>query len=186
MVKNITIYSATLMNKVFEVIEAKNIFNLSYNKISILTHPHSYLHAIIKFKNGLIKLLMHDPDMKIPIFNSIYDSRINTFQSHPLNLRILNNLNLNHADIKKFKSIKLLNKLPNHSSLFETILVTINDYLVHKFLNKKINFQDLNNLIYKISNFKEFIKYKRIKPKSVESIYRLRDYVSTKLENLSV
>jgi 1-deoxy-D-xylulose-5-phosphate reductoisomerase len=184
--KKITIDSATLMNKVFEVIEAKNIFNLSYNKISILTHPHSYLHAIIKFKNGLIKLLMHDPDMKIPIFNSIYDSGINSFQSHPLNLKILNNLNLNHADIKKFESIKLLNKLPNHSSLFETILVTINDYLVHKFLNKKINFQDLNNLIYKISNLKEFIKYKRIKPQSVENIYRLRDYVSTKLENLSV
>ena len=72
--KKITIDSATLMNKVFEVIEAKNIFNLSYGKISILTHPKSYLHAITKFKNGLTKLLLHDPDMKIPIYNSIYSS----------------------------------------------------------------------------------------------------------------
>ena len=55
--KKITIDSATLMNKVFEVIEAKNIFNLPYNKISILTHPNSYIHAIIKFNNGLIKIL---------------------------------------------------------------------------------------------------------------------------------
>ena len=68
--KKISIDSATLMNKVFEVIEAKNIFNLPYNKISILTHPNSYIHAIVKFGNGLTKILVHDPDMKIPIYNS--------------------------------------------------------------------------------------------------------------------
>ncbi|MDC3117857.1 1-deoxy-D-xylulose-5-phosphate reductoisomerase [Candidatus Pelagibacter sp.] len=66
--KKITIDSATLMNKVFEVIEAKNIFDINYSKISILTHPKSYVHAIIKFKNGLTKFLIHKPDMKIPIF----------------------------------------------------------------------------------------------------------------------
>ena len=54
--KKITIDSATLMNKVFEVIEAKNIFNIDYDKISILTHPKSYLHAIVNFKNGLVKI----------------------------------------------------------------------------------------------------------------------------------
>ena len=69
--KKITIDSATLMNKVFEVIEAKNIFDIDYNKISILTHPKSYLHTIVKFRNGLSKFLIHDPDMTIPIYNSI-------------------------------------------------------------------------------------------------------------------
>ena len=68
--KKITIDSATLMNKLFEVIEAKNIFNIKFNKISILTHPSSYVHSIIKFKNGITKILIHDPDMKIPISNS--------------------------------------------------------------------------------------------------------------------
>ena len=52
------------MYKVFEVIEAKNIFDISYDKISILTHPKSYVHTIIKF-NGLSKLLIHEPDMTI-------------------------------------------------------------------------------------------------------------------------
>ena len=55
--KKITIDSATLMNKVFEVIEAKNIFNIDYDKISILTHPKSYLHAIVNFKNGLVQII---------------------------------------------------------------------------------------------------------------------------------
>ena len=77
--KKISIDSATMVNKVFEVIEAKNIFSFDYNKISILTHPKSYVHTIIKFKNGLTKLLLHDPDMKIPIYNSIYSSMFRFF-----------------------------------------------------------------------------------------------------------
>ena len=69
--KKISTDSATLMNKVFEVIEAKKIFNLELKKFSIIIHPKSYIHAIVKFKNGLIKLVAHDTDMKIPILNSI-------------------------------------------------------------------------------------------------------------------
>ncbi len=184
--KKITIDSATLMNKVFEVIEAKNIFNLKYSKISILTHPRSYVHAIIKFENGLTKLLLHDPDMKIPIFNSIYLSNFKKIQTSPLNLKIINNLELQDVNIKKFPLVKLLKKLPSESSLFETILITINDYLVFKFLNRKINFQKLIDLINRISNFKEFQKFKKIKPKSIDDIYELRNYVSLKLDSLGI
>ena len=174
------------MNKVFEVIEAKNIFNLNYDKISILTHPKSYLHAITKFKNGLTKLLLHDPDMKIPIYNSIYSTDTKSIKTHSLNLKILNNLELNAVDTKKFPLVKLLSNLPKYSSLFETVLITINDYLVFKFLNKKITFQKLIKLIHKISNFKEFQKFKKIKPKSIDDIYELRDYVSLKLDSLGI
>ena len=184
--KKITIDSATLMNKVFEVIEAKNIFNLSYSKISILTHPKSYLHAITKFKNGLTKLLLHDPDMKIPIYNSIYTSSVKSLKTPRLNFKILNNLELRDIDTKKFPLVKLLDKLPSHSSLYETILITVNDYLVFKFLDKKINFQKLINLINRISNFKEFQKFKKIKPKNIDDIYELRDYVSLKLDSLGI
>ena len=66
-----------MMNKVYEVIEAKNIFNLSYDKIKILIHPQSYVHTLIKFQNGLIKIIAHDTTMKIPIFNTIYLNSIN-------------------------------------------------------------------------------------------------------------
>ena len=61
--------SATMMNKVFEVIEARNIFNVNYKKISILVHPNSYVPNIIKFKDGLIKIIAHETTMEIPIFN---------------------------------------------------------------------------------------------------------------------
>ena len=103
-----------------------------------------------------------------------------------LNLKIINNLELNEVDTKKFPLVKLLHKLPNHSSLFETVLITINDYLVFKFLKKKISFQKLIKLIYRISNFKEFQKFKKIKVKSIDDIYDLRDYVSLKLDSLGI
>jgi len=184
--KKITIDSATLMNKVFEVIEAKNIFDLTYKRISILTHPKSYVHAIIKFNNGLTKMLVHEPDMKIPIYNSIYFSERKGFKTKNLNLDILNNLDFKNVSVNKFPLVKLLKKLPNQTSLFETALITINDYLVYKFLNKKISFKKLINLVYRISNLKEFQKLKKIKPKNVRHIYRLRGYVSAKMDSYGI
>ena len=184
--KKITIDSATLMNKVFEVIEAKNIFNIEYKNILILTHPKSYVHAIIKFKNGISKFLTHDPDMKIPIYNSIFNQGGKNLKNKPLDFKTLNNLNLKRVDEKKFPLVKILNNLPKNSSLFETILITVNDYFVQKFLEKRINFEKLIKLIYKISNQKEFQKFKKIRPKNLKEIYNLRDYVHLKLDALGI
>ena len=72
--KKISVDSATMMNKCFEVMEAKNIFDIDYNKIDILIHPNSYIHAIIVYKNGISKLILHETTMKIPIFNTIYSN----------------------------------------------------------------------------------------------------------------
>ena len=183
--KKITIDSSTLMNKVFEVIEARNIFNIDYKKISVLTHPKSYVHAIVKFNNGLSKILLHEPDMKIPIYNSLNltNKKIKTL---PLKFGTLNKLNFNQVDIKKFPLVKIINKLPKKISLFETILITVNDYFVNKFLEKKISYKKLISIIIKILNMKEFQKYKKIKPKNIKDIYRLRDYVSFKMDSLSI
>ena len=184
--KKITIDSATLMNKVFEVIEAKNIFNLDYKKINILTHPRSYIHAIVKFKDGLAKILAHDPDMKIPIFNSLYFDENKNYKSNTLNFNILNNLSLKKVNLLKFPLVKILDILPKHPSLFETVLITVNDYLVIKFLEKKINFEKLIYLINKIIKLKEFQKYKKIKAKNVDDIYTLRGYVRSKMDSLGI
>ena len=184
--KKITIDSATLMNKVFEVIEAKKIFNIPYKKISILTHPDSYVHAIVKFKNGITKILLHEPNMKIPISNSIYNDYIKKIKSKPINFKILNNLNFKKVDNLKFSTVKILKNLPNNCSLYETIIITVNDFYVYKFLNNKINFSYLIKIILKTLQRKEFIKYKKIIPKNINQIYNLRNYVRLKLDDLSV
>ena len=184
--RKITIDSSTLMNKVFEVIEAKNLFNLSYKKISILTHPKSYIHAIIKFNNGITKILIHDPDMKIPIYNSIYKDKIKKIATKNLDIKILNNPTLKEVNSSQFPLVNLLKNLPKKNSLFETILVTVNDYFVFKFLEKRIDYKKMIKLIFNILNSNEFVRYKKIQPKNMKDIYKLRDYVSLKLSRISI
>ena len=124
--------------------------------------------------------------MRIPIYNSIYYNTGKNLKSKALNFTNLNNLNLKKVQENKFPLVKLLNNLPKKSSLFETVLITVNDYLVYKFLEKKINFQILIKSIHKILKFKEFQKLKKISPKSIKEIYNLRDYVHLKLETLGI
>ena len=184
--KKITIDSATMMNKVFEIIEAKKIFNLNYKQLEILTHPKSYLHAIVKFNNGLSKLLVHDTNMIIPIFNSIYFNTDKKLKSKNIDLKVLNNLNLKKIDNTRFPVIKILNNLSNEDSLFETIIVSANDKLVKLFLNNKIKFTDISNILLKICSIAEFNKFRSIKPKNIEEINNLSDYVSLKIDAMSV
>ena len=184
--KKISIDSATMMNKVFEIIEAKKIFNLKYSQLEILIHPKSYLHAIIKFNNGLTKLLIHDTNMKIPIFNSLYQGKKNRIKSYPLNIKTLNNLELKRINIKRFPIIKILDTLNDKDSLFETIIVSANDNLVNKFLKKEIKFIDISRRLLKIVNLKEFKKFKLIKPQNVSDIEKLANYVSLKINTMSI
>ena len=184
--KKITVDSATMMNKVFEIIEAKKIFKLDYKKLEILVHPKSYVHAIVKFTNGLSKILIHDTNMTIPIFNSIYPNFKKKIKSKKLDMSIINNLNFNKVDNKKFPILKVLKNLPTKDSLFETVIVTANDRLVNMFLDKKIHFLDISNFLLKIINNKEFKKYKRITPRNIGQIEKLSNYVSLKIKALSV
>ena len=184
--KKITIDSATMMNKVFEIIEAKKIFNVNYDKLEIIVHPKSYIHALVKFANGLTKILIHDTDMKIPIFNSLYSSNEKKISSKNINFNILNNLNLHKVDLKKFPSVKVIKLLPQKNSLFETIIVSANDQLVEMFLNKKIKFLDISRILLKILKNKEFVKYKKISPRNVTQIEQLSKYVSLKISALSI
>jgi 1-deoxy-D-xylulose-5-phosphate reductoisomerase len=182
----ISVDSATLINKVFEVIEAQRIFNIDLSKFKILIHPKSYVHAIIKFNNGLTKILVHDTDMKIPIFNSIYNKTNIGIKSSRLDLKILNDLNFSKVNSKKFPSIKILNKIPKNISLYETVLVSANDQLVDMFLKKKINFQNIIIILNKILGMKIFLKYKKKVPKNYKEIIKLSDYVRLKTKLLCI
>ena len=183
--KKITIDSSTLMNKLFEVIEAKNIFKIPYKNIKILIHPDSYVHALIKFTNGLCKLLIHETSMKIPIFNTLYSNDTKKkFNSKSLDINKLNNLNFSVPNLKKFESLKILDLLPNKISLFETILITANDEVVKLFLKKKIKYTEIVPLINKIIKSKIFTKYKKITPKSLDNITILSKFVRFKIKTL--
>ncbi len=186
--KKISIDSATLMNKIFEVIEAKKIFDIELKKFDILIHPKSYVHAIIKLKNGLIKIIAHDTNMKIPIANSIYIGERNQkfIKTNSINILNLNSLNFQKVDPKKFPVIKILKKITKKNSLFDTVLVSINDELVSLFLKNKINFLDISSKIWLLINSRFFSKFKHQKPNYLAQIERLNEFVRLKTRTLSV
>jgi 1-deoxy-D-xylulose-5-phosphate reductoisomerase len=183
--KKISIDSATLMNKVFEVIEAKKIFNISYKKLKILIHPKSYVHALLKFKDGMIKIIVHDTNMIIPIYNSLPFEKNFILKTNELDIKKLNNLNFQKVNFKKFPLVNILTRLPKTDSLFETVVVATNDEFVKLYLNNKIKFNDLANNILKFINLPEFAKFKLIRPK-IDTIEKLNLYVRFKINNLSV
>ena len=184
--KKISIDSATLMNKVFEVIEAQRIFNIDLNKFKILIHPKSYVHAIVKFTNGLTKILIHDTSMKIPIFNSIYSEKTKKIRTKKLNISNLNNLNFIKVDTKRYPSIKILKTIPKKISFYETVIVSANDELVDLFLEGKIIFQDIVKYLYKILQMKEFLKFKNRVPKKYEELIKLNNFVRLKIRSLCI
>ena len=181
--KKISVDSATMMNKTFEVIEAKKIFNVPYKKLSIIIHPKSYVHAILKFKNGLTKIIVHDTNMKIPIFNSLYSTN-KVINSRKLDLKILNNLNFQDIDLKRFPILRILDKLPEKSSLFETVIVSINDKLVKLFLNNRIKFTDISKKMNSMLELNEFKKFKKLKVTKINDIMSLNKKVKIKLDNI--
>jgi 1-deoxy-D-xylulose-5-phosphate reductoisomerase len=181
--KKISIDSSTMMNKVFEVIEAKKIFNLDYKKISILIHPLSYIHAIIKFNDGMIKLIAHETDMRIPIHNTLYFNNKKKINSKLINLYKLNNLNFKNVNIKKFPSVDLLKEMPDKDTLFDTILVVANDQFVSFFIKKEIKFTDIAKKLKEFINRSEIKKYKNISPNNINDIINLSNYIKQKINS---
>jgi 1-deoxy-D-xylulose-5-phosphate reductoisomerase len=175
--KKISIDSATMINKVYEVIEAKNIFDISYDKIEILIHPKSYVHALLKFKNGLIKVIAHDTTMEIPIYNTLFINNNNKVYSKKIDINLLNNLELNKVEVKRFPMINLLKLLPKKLSLYETVIVSANDALVELYLKEKIKFTDINKKLFRFIKLKEFLKFKKKCPHNIKEIIDLNNYV---------
>ena len=182
----ISVDSSTLMNKVFEIIEAKKIFNIELKKFKILIHPKSYVHAIVKLKNGLIKIVAHDTDMKIPITNSLYLNENRFIKTKKINVKILNDLKLSEVNKKQFPLIKLLKAVPKNNTLFETLLVSMNDELVSLFLNKKISYDQISKNLLSQINSKSFSKFKRKKLNNLAQIEKLNNFVRLKTKTLSV
>ena len=182
--KKISVDSATMMNKCFEVMEAKNIFNLDYNKIDIIIHPKSYIHAIVVYQNGIIKVIIHDTTMKIPIFNSIHSNNEIYTKAKNLNLDIMNHLDLQKITSNKFPITSVLNNIPNKHSMFETVLVTINDCVVDKFLKGKISFKKISSLVLKFIKHNSLNKYKKIFPKNIQQIISLNNEIDKKFSKI--
>ena len=182
--EKISVDSATLINKVFEIIEAKKIFNLKYEQLKIIIHPKSYVHAILKLKDGMIKLLAHETTMEIPIYNTLQNANTKIIKTKNVNIDKLNNLQFTKPDQKKFPVINIIKKLPKKDSLYETVLVSLNDELVKLFLTGRISYTKMISKLLILISKKEFTKYKFIEPKKITDILKLNKLIKSKLNQI--
>ena len=143
----ITIDSATLMNKGFEIIEAKWLFNIEVGKIDVLIHPQSIIHSMVEFSDGSVKAQMGIPDMKIPIQYAItYPDRMQSDYQR-LNIAELKNLTFEEPDFDKFECLKMACDVIKRGGSYPVVLNGSNEAAVDLFLNKKIKFLDIPYLI---------------------------------------
>ena len=124
--------------------------------------------------------------MKIPIFNSIYFKDKKYIKTNKIDLKILNNLQFSEVSSKMFPLIKILNKIPKSETLFETLLVSINDELVSLFLKNKISFDNIPIVLNKLLNSKTFSKFKLKKVDNLAQIESLNRFARLKTNSLSV
>ena len=174
--KKISIDSATMMNKIFEIIEAKKIFNMDTSKFQILIHPQSYVHAIVHFKTGLTKFLAHETTMEIPIMNALYENKKFEYNNTDFNYSKLNGTNFLLPSLKNFPLLNILNYKFNNS-YFEVILVTLNDILVNKYLENKIKYISIHNILLQMLKRPYFVKYYIYSPKNIYDIKNMVEKV---------
>jgi 1-deoxy-D-xylulose-5-phosphate reductoisomerase len=168
--KKISIDSATLMNKGLELIEAVYLFNISPEKIEIIVHPESIIHGIIEFDDGSMTAGLSSPNMRTPIsFALNYPNKVYTNVAK-LSLTSIKSLNFENVDEKVFKSILITREAIRKGASSVISLNAANEVAVEAFLNKRINFNKIIDIIEmtflkntnsKISNINDIIEVDR-------------------------
>ncbi len=166
----ITIDSASLMNKGFEVIEAKWLFGVSAEQIEVVVHPQSIIHSMVQFADSSIKAQMGMPDMKLPIqYAFTYPDRIKTdFQR--FDFTQCSQFTFEQPDVKRFRNLSYAYDAMEKGGNMPCILNAANEIVVAAFLKDKIGFLQMSDIIETVMAKAEFIA----KP-------TLEDYVATDL-----
>ena len=153
----ITIDSATLMNKGFEVIEAKWLFGLKPGQIEVVVHPQSIIHSMVQFCDGSIKAQLGLPDMRIPIqFALGYPTRI--MNSMPrFNFSDCSTFTFTTPDTKNFRNLALSFEALNKGGNLACVLNAANEVSVKAFINEKISFLDIAEINEQVMEKIDFV-----------------------------
>lgn len=153
----ITIDSATMMNKGFEVIEAVWLFDLRPEQIDVVIHPQSIVHSLVQFCDGSVKAQLGCPDMKLPIAYALSAPKRNKLHGERIDLAEISELTFTKPDLKKFRCLALAFEALKRGGNTCTILNAANDISVNLFLERKITFTDIPKLTEKALNQITFI-----------------------------
>lgn len=145
----ITIDSATLMNKGFEVIEAKWLFSVSSQQIEVLVHPQSIIHSMVQFTDGSIKAQLGTPDMRIPIAHALYYPRHGKYDFPRLDFLQHSTLTFELPNTEKFPCLRFAYECMERGGTSTAVLNAANEIAVYSFLDKQCSFLDIPKFIDK-------------------------------------
>ena len=178
--KKITIDSSTLFNKILELIEAQKLFNIPLEKLDVIIHPNSLVHAVVIFNNGITKMLYHPTTMIIPIANAILDGKLNIDDYYVSKTKNeIESLIFQKVDLKKFPIIRLKQKINEFPST-SIILNAVNEVLVEQFLKKKISYQAIIKGISDILRDRNYKKYAIKNAKTINQILAIDNWARKK------
>lgn len=176
----ITIDSATMMNKGFEVIEAHYLFDIPYEKIDVILHSQSIVHSMVEYNDGSIIAQIGTPDMHLMIkYALLYPRHLYDDKTKYLDLDTLTSLNFKKMDYQRYPLVKLAKQIGQYEGNFGAILIGANDEAVNLFLNKRIEFVDIERYIFETLKAARFIK-----DPSVEQIVSSHKWAKEYVDNL--
>jgi len=177
----ITIDSATLMNKGLEVIEAHFLFNCSYDNIQVLVHPESIIHSMVEYKDSSIIAQLGAPDMRLPIQYALNYPCRQVKIANSIDFYEITQLNFEKPDIDVFKCLKLAFMAGNRGGVMPAILNAANEIAVDLFLNRKIKFLEIANIIEDaMINFEDYMNKELTIDNVINVDKKVREYVIDK------
>ncbi|MBC2578920.1 1-deoxy-D-xylulose-5-phosphate reductoisomerase [Clostridium sp. DJ247] len=177
--KKISIDSSTLMNKGLEVIEAHFLFGINYDDIQVVVHPQSIIHSMVEYKDGSVMAQLGSTDMKLPIQYALsYPERHET-RVEKLDFYSMQNLTFEKPDIDTFKALKLAYDAGKAGGTMPAILNAANEAAVELFLNNRIKFLQIGNILEECMN-KFTVKYDYLLEDVLEVDSKVKEYVISK------
>lgn len=156
----ITIDSATLMNKGLEVIEASVLYNMPYDKIDVLIHRESIIHSMVEYHDTSIMAQLGTPDMRTPIQYALsYPERLPRQTAQRLDLAKIGQLHFQNVDLERFRCLNFAYQAGRMGGTILTVMNAANEAAVAAFLQEKIKFLEIEDIIEKMMNNHENIQH---------------------------
>ena len=179
----ITIDSATMMNKAFEVMEAHYLFDIDYDNIDVLIHKQSIVHSLVEYNDGSLIAQLGTPDMHLAIkYALLYPNHIEDKNSRYLDFDEVTSLDFKKIDYRRFPLVKLVKDAAKFGGSFGAVLIGANDEAVRLFLHNRIKFVEIEKYVLSALKNAKFIK----NPTVDEIIYAnewAKDFVATSWAN---
>lgn len=167
--KKISVDSATLINKGFEVIEAHYLFDISYEKIDVVIHPESIIHGMVEYIDGTVIANLSNPDMRIPISYAIFYPERKYINNNYLDFTKLKSLNFLSPDYEKFPLLKVAIECGKKAGVYPTTLTMADEVAVNLYLQGKIKFLDIYKIVIEV--------VESIKDYSINNVQDLLDFI---------